>query len=324
VSLRKRTEPDHDLTASAESEQMPDPSLADMPPPSPESMTKPASNAPRRFGPPANLSPVPRKLAIQLSASRHVPDTALDWLDAAAGRIRAVSTRGHMHRYLGEVRQDSFGIGMPEGYLTLAVADGVGSSSASHTGSAFAARTSVRRTDLMQALDQPGTAAVSLDFLTNTMHTLAAEAGLQPRQLSTTLVLAAIADRQPPEGDIEVTLAQVGDSSAWRLRDGQWTELGAEAEDAESPIITAVESLPLYPKARVWRETFHPGETLALVSDGVGNILPANRGFADALAALWQVDAPAPAELLSVLDATVKSYDDDRTFVGLRFADRPE
>lgn len=324
MSLRKQPEPDHDPTVSAESEQTSDASLAAVPPPSPEPMTKSASNAPRRFGPPANLSPVPRRLAMQLSASRHVPDTALDWLDAAVGRVRALSTRGHMHRYAGEVRQDSFGIGTPEGYLTLAVADGVGSSSASHIGSAFAARTSVTLTTLTQALDAPGTVAVSLGYLTSTMHTLAAEAGLEPRQLSTTLVLAAIADQQPSEGGFEVILAQVGDSSAWRLRDGQWTELGAEPEDAESPIITAVESMPLHPTARVWRETFHPGETLALVSDGVGNILPANREFADALAALWQVDAPAPAELLSVLDATVKSYDDDRTFVGLRFADRAE
>jgi serine/threonine protein phosphatase PrpC len=267
---------------------------------------------------------VPRRLANQLSASRHVPDTAIDWLDAEAGRVRALSTRGHMHRYLGEVRQDSFGIGTPEGYLALAVADGVGSSSASHIGSAFAARKSVTLTALMQALADPGAAGVSLGFLTSTMHTLAAEAGLEPRQLSTTLVLAAVAEQQPSADGFEVILAQVGDSSAWRLRDGRWTELGAEPEDAESPIITAVESLPLYPKARVWRETFHPGETLALVSDGVGNILPANRDFADALAELWQADAPAPAELLSVLDATIKSFDDDRTFVGLRFAGRPE
>jgi serine/threonine protein phosphatase PrpC len=286
----------------------------------------PAEGEPRRFGPPAALSPVPRQLATQLSASQHVPDIALDWLDSPVGRVRAASARGHMHRYLAEIRQDSFGIGTPEGYLTLAVADGVGSSSASHRGSAFAARSSVTHTALVKTLaDAASTeAAVSLGFLASSMQTLAVEAGLEPRQLSTTLILAAVADQPPAAGNFEVILAQVGDSSAWRLRDGQWTKLGATSEETDSPIDTAVEPLPLYSTARVWRETFRPGEALALVSDGIGNILPANRDFADALAELWRADAPSPAQLLGVVDATVKTYDDDRTFVGLRFAGMPE
>ncbi|WP_327635297.1 protein phosphatase 2C domain-containing protein [Kribbella sp. NBC_00482] len=277
----------------------------------------------RRFGPPANLSPVPRRLAKQRSATRHVPDIALDWLDTQVGRVRALSARGHMHRYLAEVRQDSFGIGAPDGYLTLAVADGVGSSSASHIGSAYAARASVGHDGLVASLADPSVDTVSLDFLSSAMQTMAAENNLQPRQLSSTLMLAAVADQRPSTDGFEVTLAQVGDSSAWRLRDGRWIELGAGPEDTESPIVTAVESLPLCPIARVWREIFRPGETLALVSDGIGNILPANQDFADALAELWRTDAPVPADLLSVLDATIKSYDDDRTFVGLHFAELP-
>ncbi len=81
----------------------------------------------------------------------------------------------------------------------------------------------------------------------------------------------------------------------------------------------AVDPLPLHLQAAVWRETFRPGETFALVSDGVGNLLLGNPSFERELARLWAGSAPSLGNLLTIIDASVKSFDDDRTLIGVRF-----
>jgi hypothetical protein len=119
-------------------------------------------------------------------------------------------------------------------------------------------------------------------------------------------------------GEYEVVFAQIGDSTAWRCTDAGWSQLG-QTEMQEDIVSTAVDPLPLHDRAYVWRETFSSGETLALVSDGVGNIMLANPSFKRELGRLWSGSAPSLGDLLKVVDASVKTFDDDRTFVGVRF-----
>jgi serine/threonine protein phosphatase PrpC len=281
------------------------------------------------FGPSARLRPEPPRLADQpVDVGDHVADTSLDWLNVKWASIRAVSARGHMHRHLGEMRQDAFALGTSEGFLALAVADGLGSATASHVGSAIAARQSVQWQGLAQlSADHGGqSGTIGVEEIAEQVAEAARARGVSETDVCTTLILALV-DPSPPndggEAAYDVLLLQVGDSSAWRIANGVWSELG-RSDDSGPPgslISTAVDPLPLHREARIWRERFRPGETLALVSDGIGNILSANDEFATALAGLWTDAAPTPAQLLELVDATVKSFDDDRTFVGLQFSE---
>ncbi|MBY9075962.1 protein phosphatase 2C domain-containing protein [Nocardioides sp. WL0053] len=284
-------------------------------------VTKPLS-----FGPAAVLKPQPPRLPDwPHTAMEHVPDTAIDWLDTEVGHVRAVSARGHMHRYLGEVRQDSYGLGLVEDVLVISVADGLGSAEWSHMGSAVASAEAARWKGFLELTcgDAAPFETVSMEALAEELAAVAADRGVDVREVATTLVAAAVRTRQMSEQGIafEVTLLQVGDSTAWRCssEEGGWVKLGEEPDDRSTLISTAVDPLPLHHEARVWRETFEAGETLALVSDGVGNMFQANSDYASVLAGLWQDGAPTPSRLLEVVDATVKSFDDDRTFVGIHF-----
>jgi serine/threonine protein phosphatase PrpC len=296
----------------------------------------PAGDAPARvptgivtFGPEATMPSAPVKLAEQgLRCLEHLPDIALDWLETDAGSVRAVSARGRLHRFSGEVRQDSFALAQSEEMLALVVADGVGGESSGHIGSALAARTAVRSQALIaQALAHDGDAGtIELAQLSSEIEAIGADRGLPARELSTTFTMAVVRPRDPATGATTVTLVQLGDSPAWRIRDGAWTQLGAapgaEAE-ADGVLSTSTPALPLHVAASIWNETLAPGDTLALTSDGVGNIVASNAEYAEALGRLWAASAPAPGDLISVVDATVRTFEDDRTFVGLRLADGP-
>lgn len=271
------------------------------------------------FGGRARLRPTPVKVAKQSPrALEHVPDIAIDWLDTTFAEVRALSARGHMHRYLGNLRQDSFAIELTEPYLVVAVADGVGTGSESHHGSAMAVRESVRAADVLEAIVAASEVKreVSLAPLAAGLTYEARRNGLEPQQVATTLVLAIVSAAAADDGSRKVVVAQIGDSTAWRHRSNEWHQLG-EVEKRE--VGTMVEMLPFHSNARVWCETFRAGETLALVSDGVGELLHYRVGYERELSALWRECAPAPGNLLNVVDATVKSFDDDRTFVGVRF-----
>ncbi|WP_179789925.1 protein phosphatase 2C domain-containing protein [Actinopolymorpha rutila] len=279
------------------------------------------------YGPSARLGPVPHRIAAQPPrALEHVPDIAMDWLEVGEPNggiaVRAVSARGHMHRYLGEIRQDSFAIGVTPEAVVVAVADGVGSSSGSHLGSALAARGIANDWELIEEIiGGVKTGETSFGKIAVRLTHEAKNSSFTPRDVSTTLIVAIV--RRAPEGDgtREVVLAQIGDSDAWRKTDNGWTSLGHgdDPNSGSAVLSTVVDPLPEHPTARVWRESFAPGETLALVSDGIGNILRLQPSYAHDLAELWRRGAPSPASLLKVVDATVKAFDDDRTFVGVRF-----
>jgi serine/threonine protein phosphatase PrpC len=282
-------------------------------------------SGPLTFGDPAALQAAPIKLAAQPSRLlEHVPDTALDWLETPTASMRAVSARGRLHRHLGEAREDSFALAETEGHLVLAVADGVGNAPASHVGSAIAARMAVLSPGtVLPALmaSESGTETLDLRDVSAALAFVAADREIPPLAVSTTLLLAAIRPPDPGTGETRVTLVQLGDSLAFRLRSRVWERLGPSApQDEEDVKSTATVALPEHTQALIWTDVFRPGETLALTSDGVSEAMAGNVDYAASLALLWESTAPAPNDLLRVIDATVKSYDDDRTFMGVRFS----
>ncbi|NLE82320.1 MAG: protein phosphatase 2C domain-containing protein [Rhodococcus sp.] len=281
----------------------------------------------RTFGAPARLKAVPEKhVEAPLRSYENVRDTVIDWVDDKHGQLRAASVRGHIHRYEAGVRQDNFAFSRGANYLALAVSDGVGNAKASHLGSAFASRTVVESESLLRDIvSARHPADVSLRDIATLLRSVATDAGVEGGDVSTTLTAAVILDNQSQAGETSVVLAQIGDSPAYRLSRGEWIELSCPALQSRPGdlIDNSVNPLPGHFMASVWVETFHPGETLVLVSDGVGDPVKSNGEYAAALAALWHRTAPSPADLLKVLDATVKSFDDDRTMIALRF-DSPE
>lgn len=306
-------------------------SLEPLNPAPPAASEQPASSRrPLVFGPMGTLKPAPRRTAQPVLAL--VPDTALDWVDTTGLAVRAAACRGHMKRYEGEVRQDAFALGQYEGFYWVAVGDGVGSAAHSHFGSSLATAAAVggMHTELAaQARDllgRGGAALVQLDGLAADLGIQASRLNTQALELSTTLVLAAIpvaAAQSVEDGEsdrIDVVLWQIGDSPSGLIRDGLLSILSPDDPAVSALANSAVEALPLHSEARVWVEHLHVGDTLVLMTDGVSNIVAANAEYRAALALLWQQEAPTPAALLEVVDATVKSFDDDRTFAGVRFA----
>jgi len=275
------------------------------------------------FGPEARLKPMPTKpVAQQFRSYESVRDTAMDWLDDELGQIRAASVRGHIHRYLEEVRQDNFAFSRGANYLALAVSDGVGNAKVSHLGSALASRTIVENEALLGDVVAAKVAGkVSLRDIATLLYSVAVDNDVNGSEVSTTLTVAVVLDTPSRIGETTVVLAQIGDSPAFKLSEGAWIELSYPALEARHGelIDNSVNPLPEHHMASVWVETFRPGESLLLVSDGVSDPVKSNTEYARALGALWKNEAPSPADLLKVLDATVKSFDDDRTLIGIRF-----
>lgn len=285
------------------------------------------------FGPAAALRPYPMAPAAQ-TTEWYVDDTALDWFDMDQLHVRGASVRGHMHRYENSVRQDSFALGHTDDFVILVLCDGVGSAPMSHVGARSAAAFAAcwggfaSRSRALLSLGAE-TSQVPLAELHEHLMEVAAHMGLEPSDLAATLVMAAIERAAEPDGDgsRRAVLWNVGDSAVLRI--GTDGSIGAEtppvgSDDADQTFANApVSAVPMATHATVWLSSLAPGETLMIASDGVSNIVASNTEFCDSLADLWRTSAPTPAQLLQVVDATVKSFDDDRTVVGIRLEEAP-
>lgn len=276
------------------------------------------------FGAPSAMKPTPRRLPKQPDELlSHVPDTAVDWVDLPTLSVRAVSARGHLHRWEGSVRQDQMALGRVGDSLVLAVSDGLGSEANSHLGAAIA----TRLVTTWQELASPeAVAGAELDCspVAARMTSEAHARGLAPRTVRATLTFAVV-DPEPKAGDEgmhwRVVVGQIGDSHAFLLHDGRWSRVTKKdgATDEDRSMSNVVDPLPDHVVAGLWHIEPRQGDVLALTSDGIGNLLEDDPVVADALAAQWQAAAPSPAALLYVVDASVRSYDDDRTFMGIKF-----
>jgi serine/threonine protein phosphatase PrpC len=132
---------------------------------------------------------------------------------------------------------------------------------------------------------------------------------------ASTLVIALVGR------DGRADLVRVGDSTAFRLAAGAWTEVFAEVgeADGEAGIRTPVTAaLPCSdPEVEGVQVDLAPGEALLLLSDGVADPLrdgptTVAPGLAAALA-----DPPHPLVLAAQADFSRQGCQDDRTIAGI-------
>lgn len=265
-----------------------------------------------------------------------VPDTVIDEADYEGLAIRAASLRGDGHRFKRESRQDSFGLYEMEHenkrLVLTCVADGVGSRTMAHRGAGYACRllsqtVTAHLGDLL-ATEGDGRAPGPDEGCRNLgrrweqvvgevaagMVGLAERESADPVELSTTLTAALVEVTPPGEPALALVFA-VGDSPAYRLKDGSLEPLTCPEE--EGPIAsTSTNALPTdIGRVRVDALMLEPGEALMLCTDGLSGPMTAPE-VSDRFLAWWgDGRIPGRTEFVWQMDFQAKSYDDDRTAV---------
>lgn len=233
-------------------------------------------------------------------------------------QVRAASVRGLLHRYRAQPRQDRFSLRYdePSATLLVAVCDGVGSLPLSHEAAGFVAR---RMPDAyLDRGDWPEAIAEVNRELADHADQAARHAPADAPEafgMATTFVGAALR----LDGRPTVSLAWTDDSTAWLLRDGEWTKLTAEASRADAEVHTGgVRALP-HREPR-FRTALVPvdGGAVFVMSDGVGGPLETAAEVRDTLARWW-ASPPDVYTFAGQVGFARKSHLDDRTVVGIWF-----
>jgi hypothetical protein len=263
-------------------------------------------------------------------------DTLVDGGCAGELVVRAASSRGIAHRHDRIPRQDDYAICATDRWLVVAVADGVSAGPQSHQAATLACRvgTAAVRDDL-DATDDP--AEVRWDDMLSTVarrivaygrRALSDEArgpeDIDPKDvaslMATTLAIAAVRLEPAADGNYEAAVVALGDTSAFLLEDGSgWTPVTAVKNDGATIASSATAALPYLPEDGVTptHVAISPAGALMLMSDGVGD--PLGRGDGPVgrhLASLW-ADPPDPLTFAAQVAFARKSFDDDRTVVGI-------
>jgi serine/threonine protein phosphatase PrpC len=236
------------------------------------------------------------------------------------------------HRYAGTPRQDSFCVAADENQLVVAIADGVSQGPYSHIAAEVAARASCKLALEARASSEPDwtdlSGRVSRRILDEARYRRlvgepvgsVAEQVREVRDLmSTTLVVATISRKPDSSGGFPTTVAVVaGDSSAYSLEAGHFDLVGGGKEEGKDEITTtAVRPLPGPVEPRLEACVLAPSAALFLMSDGVGDPLNDGTGdLADTLAERW-VSPPAAAEFFLHTNFLRRTFDDDRTVLGV-------
>jgi serine/threonine protein phosphatase PrpC len=136
--------------------------------------------------------------------------------------------------------------------------------------------------------------------------------------MATTAVVVLLSRSAAADGSLPGVLALLaGDSGAYRVSGGVVSPLlGGKGDDG--PITSsAVRPLPGVVTPQVLPFRVAAGEAVILVSDGIGD--PLGNGsstLGQLLGQLWQ-RPPTPGQLLEQVNFLLRSFDDDRTAVGL-------
>lgn len=265
-------------------------------------------------------------------------DVIVDGAEFGALEVRAASVRGLSHRYYGKVRQDDYGLrSSPSGdWLVVAVADGVSAGRLSH----LAARVVAEHGCALLATDVDGDPPV-VDWagLLTRLSDLIVETGrdelarradddvtsLSTRamadHLAATALFALVRTAPDERGGVAARVLGFGDTSAWVLRGGTaWEPLQAIKGAGEDLASSATPALPLLPPSpgAPADVTVAAGDALFLMTDGVGDPLGDGRGEVGRfLADCWGGAPPPPLQFAAQVDFARKSYDDDRTVVGI-------
>ncbi len=231
----------------------------------------------------------------------------------------AASVAGVAHRLAGRGGEDAYAWAQAgPGRLAVAVADGVSTAGRGGEGADVAVRAACAY--LLAGESDNGGEKECEAAVRAAGEEVARLGGLVAAELSTTLVVALLS---ASAGRAEVSLARVGDSSAFVLDGTQWRELFPDPDDEDFRGLP-VEVLP-------WREGAGPGvievssvamaagSALVLLTDGVAD--PLREGPATVAPALAEVLQLVPTGDLSPLDlANAADFSrrgclDDRTIV---------
>jgi hypothetical protein len=129
------------------------------------------------------------------------------------------------------------------------------------------------------------------------------------------LVVAVIPTHPEPDGRRTIWTAQIGDVSVWVLRSGSLTRrTGPDKAGMDKNTLEFV--LPADPgAARATLIELRPGETVAVMTDGLSESLINVAGVADSLCREWALGPPHPAAFLQQLCYDAPGQSDDRTVV---------
>lgn len=283
--------------------------------------------------------PVPGALTVG------VPDTELDFWSMGPFELRACSSRGMSHRYAGVPRQDSFCVGSDNEWVVFAVADGVSQGCYSQVAAETAARAACKLVLEAAASAADGRGLDDFDWslmcgrisrrildeakfrrlVTLPDDSVPAEQAKLVRQvMSTTAVVGAVSVSTPDAGVYTVWLATLaGDSGAYKLSDGRiCPAVGGKAEDGSGITETAVRALPGAADPTVVKCQIRLGEAVLLTSDGLGDPIGHGDGeIGTALAERW-AQPPSALQILQDINFLRRTFDDDRTAVGVWVVDR--
>lgn len=263
-----------------------------------------------------------------------VPDSVVDFCTVDPFEVRACSSRGWSHRHMGTPRQDSFAIAATPDWLVIAVADGVSAATHSHMAAETASRAAVKQVAHGLQTEED----VDWDLVARRISmALAREAefrGLTAAQsadesidthlrrvravAATTLIVAALSRREGPDDAFSGWIANLaGDSAGYLLGDGSMTPSAGGKNRADGITSTSVRPLPGSAEPDVHEIRITEGEGIMLVSDGISD--PLGDGSGDlgvALGLAWATPPPIE-QFLVTTNFLRRSYDDDRTAVGV-------
>ncbi|HET8956390.1 MAG TPA: protein phosphatase 2C domain-containing protein [Solirubrobacterales bacterium] len=209
------------------------------------------------------------------------PGYAADGGEVGPFSVLAASAVGQGHLHRGVQRQDAYHFAPAGTGAVVAVADGVSQMPLSALGAEVAAFSAVREyahscgiVASAPVAERPGPAellADAVDIADAEVRRLAADLSIEPRELSTTLMVAAL---EPGQGDeVHVTIGAVGNSSAFEIAsEGPPAVLAGPG--SEDPSADYGEFLPATAgTARIDRALLRPGATLLLATDGLAEDL---------------------------------------------------
>lgn len=224
--------------------------------------------------------PVPR---LAPAARFRAPAVTLDAVQAGDVHVAAASVIGASHAASGGVRQDAYDFTTTgDGYLVIAVADGLGSRPLSQLGAAFFC------TGVTQAAIAPGSSAPrAADELLcrGAEYAAAAQDGFQVPSAESAFVAAVAVLPPPGAGGVRTAdIARVGDVSAFAL--DPENPLAELFTCDDGPINILGESLP-GPAASRPQRAHAQTQVLILATDGLANDLRNSPGVRSWLSEQW-------------------------------------
>ncbi len=239
--------------------------------------------------------------------------------------VLAASVAGVSHRLSGRRCEDAYGWALPRpGRLAVIVADGVSTAGRGGEGADIAVDAACEHLLVAEGRgegEDRGELAC-LAALRAASEAVSAAGGASAAELSTTFVVALVS---VSGAGTEVSLARVGDSSAFVLAGAEWDELfpGRADEELRGSVVGV---LPLGSRAggdniETASVLLPTGAVLVLLTDGVADPLRDGPGtVAPALAEVLRAGpsgALTPLALANAADFSRRGCQDDRTIVAV-------